>query len=1316
MSKIINLFFIVVLLLIAPLAHAQIADLDSDGLPNTAEDVNNNQIVDSNETDPNDPDTDRDGYNDGLEVTKGSNPLDFNSQPSILAKELDSNGDGLIDQDYSDVQLLNLFGLTKVIPTSLSGINSCTYTEVIQFRTILSCKYELLNNGAKYTLGGNNYRARPFTSDLETRCNLEQTNGIKPYLNCTSIAFNDATLGNNSIILLSKNSKAEVTILNTDLSINISPNPESSIVRDLTPEVDKLLERSCIPVEQSQFTTCSFILPKNYILPPIYSIAIGSLPSTEEGSNCFQLDNSRTIQCDKVTTTSESGPMKVYSSLSGAIQYSAIVSEAPILHSDINTSQTITVKIQDGGSIPEFGPINTAYKSYGYLVIYDSTNKEVLRLEGLINANGMFVPIDKTITYPTLKSGIYKASIEPTSINIFNSDLKKITIIIEVGNVATTPIITPRTGGELSVIVILLIILVGILLHNNKSTRIAIYIIMLVITVQTGISDLNIKAQTAPLKNITAFTNFQCNPKAAPVSSKVNCTMELTNALDPALNFVSFSMYYENSSKQKVISSPCFKYKLKLWSCPDLKINYASNPENKLNGLEIKLGGTTNSLGPRWASAYDYSTGVIAKVNSYIWSSEDALFTLNSATQAMQEQFNVGDNILYQFQPFNKVATGNSVFYITRNGYDNSIVSSDKANLDSFGDYTFTFNKTSKSGKYIMEACVGVTDITCKSSLNKLNFDVVDKIAPKGLFGTEDPTSDRINIVFACDNTYPDIAKCEKNAKTLIAMDGKPYAVNFRNELESNPSLVNDLAFGLMATEPYKSNRSRFDFYIVNALIDLDDDMKLIDLLAAKGLNKDRILLITTHETNGRSNANIPDYSRKPDLVKADMSLRSGANVQAGTTDLFLGYDGFYATPYAEVISHELGHALFGLLDEYEESGNLEATLGFPNCMDFQANATSTWTKLNGGINPVGSLDPFYNTWISEFKKYGPVGQTLDIRRAAQGVMLQPDQWTVKDGITGGCFGPKPGDANYGKGKTAYRSTQRNIMTGWNPVFGTVNRDRAQQILNQFSGIGKNCANGAIDPPGCLKTPGCTNGANNPPTCNVFPPCNNTATNPPLCNTFPPCSNKASNPPLCTQFLACANGANNAPKCDTFNACTNTATNPPKCDVFKPCQNKATNPPKCDKFLEVTASYCPIGTIFDANFGFCGDKDNIYGPFPKAISDLCVAQFPKDTTCTATKPVEVNKLKVNLQVYPRARFSLYRGTGQCPVGTSFDKTFKNYCVELDTATPTDMSKASIFGPFTQMTIDTCASPTVKGGTGCYLVRYSYNLFKFVYKP
>ena len=60
-------------------------DTDTDGLTDVTEDIDRDGVVDEGETDPNDPDTDGDGVDDGDEVTWGTDPLEPGDWPELPA-------------------------------------------------------------------------------------------------------------------------------------------------------------------------------------------------------------------------------------------------------------------------------------------------------------------------------------------------------------------------------------------------------------------------------------------------------------------------------------------------------------------------------------------------------------------------------------------------------------------------------------------------------------------------------------------------------------------------------------------------------------------------------------------------------------------------------------------------------------------------------------------------------------------------------------------------------------------------------------------------------------------------------------------------------------------------------------------------------------------------------------------------------------------------------------------------------------------------------------------------------------------------------
>jgi hypothetical protein len=86
------------------------ADTDDDGIPNNVEDENENGIVDTDETDPNNPDTDGDGIQDGTELGYTLDDIGPDTDTNIFQPDLDpltttdpllrdSDGDGYSDGD-----------------------------------------------------------------------------------------------------------------------------------------------------------------------------------------------------------------------------------------------------------------------------------------------------------------------------------------------------------------------------------------------------------------------------------------------------------------------------------------------------------------------------------------------------------------------------------------------------------------------------------------------------------------------------------------------------------------------------------------------------------------------------------------------------------------------------------------------------------------------------------------------------------------------------------------------------------------------------------------------------------------------------------------------------------------------------------------------------------------------------------------------------------------------------------------------------------------------------------------------------------------
>ena len=138
----------------------------------------------------------------------------------------------------------------------------------------------------------------------------------------------------------------------------------------------------------------------------------------------------------------------------------------------------------------------------------------------------------------------------------------------------------------------------------------------------------------------------------------------------------------------------------------------------------------------------------------------------------------------------------------------------------------------------------------------------------------------------------------------------------------------------------------------------------------------------------------------------------------------YLAVSPYFPLGYTETLTHEWGHALFDLRDEYVEYGR-GVTYGYPNCAPDEATATEWWGAL------IGLSDPFVEEVLAIHEQNRvPIDPYL---RGNTAVFLVP----------GGCYSPD---------EEAVRPTADSIMNSEVPVFGLVNRMRTEEVLGLWTG------------------------------------------------------------------------------------------------------------------------------------------------------------------------------------------------------------------------------------------------------------------------
>ncbi|MFC1666135.1 hypothetical protein ACFLZF_00255 [Nanoarchaeota archaeon] len=104
-------------------------DADGDGLTNEEEDANNNGVVDVGETDPNNADTDGDGFSDGEEVLRGTDPTDATDFPQLGQAGYIHCKDDKQNEDETGLDCGGEHCGDCVVVVDYPGIGSCTFVD-----------------------------------------------------------------------------------------------------------------------------------------------------------------------------------------------------------------------------------------------------------------------------------------------------------------------------------------------------------------------------------------------------------------------------------------------------------------------------------------------------------------------------------------------------------------------------------------------------------------------------------------------------------------------------------------------------------------------------------------------------------------------------------------------------------------------------------------------------------------------------------------------------------------------------------------------------------------------------------------------------------------------------------------------------------------------------------------------------------------------------------------------------------------------------------------------------------------------------------
>jgi hypothetical protein len=299
------------------------------------------------------------------------------------------------------------------------------------------------------------------------------------------------------------------------------------------------------------------------------------------------------------------------------------------------------------------------------------------------------------------------------------------------------------------------------------------------------------------------------------------------------------------------------------------------------------------------------------------------------------------------------------------------------------------------------------------------------------LAGHNDPTADRINLVFAPWGWDDEVAFREF-AQTVIGWDGHPVLFSASGSVyplgqvpDEEDDMIMGAELGLFGYEPFRSRHDLFNIWVTTesppepyGWLDTVDDPDYID-------DQVIITLALVGEPGHYSRSGLDTANGNPDELHR-------------TTDPFANVTIAVWLPEAQstlqVIPHELGHALFGLPDEY--LGSVDADVGdrneaWPSCAASIETAEAWWGDL------IGEYDPMIDTYIDEMVAAG-----FEYAADAENIALWRDRNRTAY-VEDGCYGVTG----------SYRSTEDSLMGRRStPAFGLTNRRWMEQVLALWSG------------------------------------------------------------------------------------------------------------------------------------------------------------------------------------------------------------------------------------------------------------------------
>lgn len=337
-------------------------------------------------------------------------------------------------------------------------------------------------------------------------------------------------------------------------------------------------------------------------------------------------------------------------------------------------------------------------------------------------------------------------------------------------------------------------------------------------------------------------------------------------------------------------------------------------------------------------------------------------------------------------------------------------------------------------GRYRLWPCVGGDPDTCVERPGGRPFQVIDGEPLELVDGHNRRTAERINILFVGSGLEQSIdgepaIDLASLATQMLTIEG-PLGLDLDGDPLPPDEPASQLAWGPMATEPMASNIDRFNFWY------LDDELADEEGVLFGGFEEGgdegfglpnlQITALYTSDDRFASDARGASFEEvEPTELPQRSRLRFG--------DARVWIPKAHPLPSARTLTHEWGHGLFGLRDEYYGFDDRPITSGFPNCAPDEETALRWWGDR------IGEIDPFAEEVVR-----------VEAERLGGSRFESSDDLIARTTIAltaGGCYSDSDSSE-------VYRPSRDSMMNSEIPVFGTVNRQRVQEVLDRFSGRG----------------------------------------------------------------------------------------------------------------------------------------------------------------------------------------------------------------------------------------------------------------------